>query len=113
MAALRASPGLAARDHRCCSDSENGVGRTGFGNVDQSASDAGTLRPATVSDENAANNRHKLAVDCAVLLATCVQESTGANPVVAALARAALEWVVGPDVKRLRSALLKIIADLD
>jgi hypothetical protein len=53
-------------------------------------------------------------VDCAALLATCAQQSTGAaNAVVAALARAALDWLAGADVKHLRSTLLRIVAELD
>jgi hypothetical protein len=52
-------------------------------------------------------------VDCAALLASCAQESTGADRVVRALARASLEWLADRDVKRLRSTLLRVVADLD
>jgi hypothetical protein len=51
--------------------------------------------------------------DCAALLASCAQESTGADRVVRALARASLEWLADRDVKRLRSTLLRVVADLD
>jgi hypothetical protein len=81
--------------------------------VEGAAPNAGTLRPAAVLDENDAIRGHSPAVDCAALLATCARESTGANPVVAALARAAHGWLDGADVKRLRSALLRIVGDLD
>jgi len=49
----------------------------------------------------------------AALLAACAQESTGEDPVVAALGRAAASWISGRDVKRLRSLLIAIVAELD
>ena len=52
-------------------------------------------------------------VDCVALLATCAHESTGADPVVHALARAASDWLAHADVKRLRSALLFVVSNLD
>jgi hypothetical protein len=47
------------------------------------------------------------------LLATCAQESTGADSVVRALGDAASAWLAKRDAKRLRSALLGIVASLD
>ncbi|MGZ3437893.1 MAG: hypothetical protein ACXVDD_00165 [Polyangia bacterium] len=96
--------------HDCCLI---GVGRTGFGNVERTAPDAGTLRPGTILDENDAIGGHSSSVGCAALLAPCAQESTAANPVVEALARAVLDWLGDADVKHLHSALLRIVGDLD
>jgi hypothetical protein len=52
-------------------------------------------------------------VDCAALQATCAHESTGAATVVRALQRAASDWLADGDVKRLRLALLGVVAKLD
>jgi hypothetical protein len=53
------------------------------------------------------------AVDIGPLLTACAQKSTGADPVLGALAYAAADWVARGDVKRLRSALLGVIANLE
>jgi len=71
------------------------------------------LRRVADSDGDRASALIGAPVDCATLLATCAQESTGADPVVRALARAASDWLAEGDVKRLRSALLAVVAKLD
>jgi hypothetical protein len=71
------------------------------------------LRSAAALVENGPISTRTASVDYGALLATCAQESTGANPVVAALTRAALDWLGRADVKRLRAALLRIIGNLD
>jgi hypothetical protein len=89
------------------------VGRTGFGNVGQPAADDALLRRAANSDGSAGKPLIGAPFDCAALLATCAQEGTGADSVVRALADAASAWLAKGDAKRLRSALLGIVASLD
>ena len=89
------------------------MGRTGFGNVDEPAAVGAQLRHVADLDGDASTPTPAASPDYATVLATCARESTGGNDVVNALARAALEWLVSPDVKRLRFALLGIIANLD
>lgn len=89
------------------------MGRTGFGNVGQPAAGDVLLRRVVDSDGDRGRAPIDVPVDCAAFLATCAQESTGADPVVRALAGAAAEWLVSRDVKRLRSFLLGVVANLD
>jgi hypothetical protein len=63
-------------------------------------------------DGEAINAAVDASPDCGTLLATCARKSTGANPIVAALASAALDWLMAADVERLRSTLLGVVAGL-
>ena len=58
------------------------VGRTGFGNVDQSAPIATPLRHIADSDGDAVTPLRDPSPDCAALLAACAHESTAVSPVV-------------------------------
>lgn len=89
------------------------VGRTGFGNIEpHMVADAG-LRRLADSDGASAWPSIDAAGRCGLLLATCARENTGVDRVVRALSIAASDWLASLDVKRLRSALLTIIAELD
>jgi hypothetical protein len=61
---------------------ERGVGRRGFGNVGESASGDALLRRVADSDGQRGPALIEAPLDCAALLATCAQQSTGADPVV-------------------------------
>ena len=89
------------------------MGRTGFRNVDEPAAVDAQVRCVADLDGDASTPTPSASPDYATVLATCARESTGGNDVVNALARAALEWLVSRDVKRLRFTLLRIVASLD
>jgi hypothetical protein len=71
------------------------------------------LRPIADLDGDRVSTRAEVPVDCAALLATCAHKNTGADLVVRPLVRAASDWLAQGDVKRLRSALLSIVTNLD
>ena len=54
-----------------------------------------------------------LAAGCAAFLATCAQKSTGADDVLATLARACVGWIELPDVRVLRKGLLELMTLLE
>ena len=86
---------------------------TGFGSVGEPAAGDALLRRVADPDGEPGPALIDAPLDCAALLATCAQQSTGADPVVRALAGAAAAWIASRDVKRLRSFLLAVVADLD
>jgi hypothetical protein len=89
------------------------VGRTGFGKRHEPISIAGELRSLAVLDgERAIGGLGASALSTAFPI-TCAEEITAADPVVEALSEACAAWLARPDAKRLRSALLGILAQLD
>jgi hypothetical protein len=81
--------------------------------VEQIAADDGLLRRVADSDGEVIATSLDPPVDFAALLTTCAHESTGADSVARALARAAADWLSRSDVRQLRFALLRIVANLD
>jgi hypothetical protein len=91
----------------------NGVGRTGFGNVEDVAPRGGVMRFLSALDADCTCTVETDRFTCSTSKPCCDRESTAWDPVSQALQDAQDGWSALPDARSLRSALLHVLAMLD